>query len=229
MSYPKEIDAYTHILNTFKTGIVSIVIDTYNTIEAAKMFTNELRELVLERDGKVVLRPDSGDPKTIAIEVLDILWEGFGGSYNSKGLKVLNPKVGLIWGDGMNLATAIEFVNHVCESGFSPENVVIGMGGGLLAKHNRDTFNFCIKPGAFDFGNGWVPAQKQSEDKMKVSLPGRVFAGNAGTLVDSPEKSIMEDLTIYEPLKPSELVYLAEAKENSQQIPEDMFFTTVRV
>ena len=39
--------------------------------------------------GPLVVRPDSGDPPTVVVKVLDILGSKFGFKTNSKGYKVL--------------------------------------------------------------------------------------------------------------------------------------------
>lgn len=55
-----------------------------------------LKELVVARGerpgaGPLVVRPDSGDPATVVVKVLDTLGSKFGTTLNSKGYKVL-PK-----------------------------------------------------------------------------------------------------------------------------------------
>lgn len=46
--------------------------------------------------GPLVIRPDSGDPATVVVKVLDILGSKFGTVTNSKGYKVLPPYVRII-------------------------------------------------------------------------------------------------------------------------------------
>ncbi len=41
--------------------------------------------------GPLVVRPDSGDPPTVVVKVLDILGSKFGTTINSKGYKLLPP------------------------------------------------------------------------------------------------------------------------------------------
>ncbi|AYV78294.1 MAG: nicotinate phosphoribosyltransferase [Edafosvirus sp.] len=152
-----ELGAYRHMLKTYPTGIVSIVSDTYDIWRVLTDYAEILKEDILKRDGKVVFRPDSGNPEYIicgdptaipnsnawkgAIRLLD---EKFGSTVNKKGFKVLNPKVGLIYGDGMYLARYMKTLERLKEMGYASSNLVIGVGG-ILRFHSRDTLGFAIK------------------------------------------------------------------------------------
>lgn len=152
-----EIGAFRHMLELYPTGIVSIVSDTFDVYKVLTDFAETLKEDILKRDGKVVFRPDSGNPEYIicgnpeaeqgsnewkgAIRLLD---EKFGSSLNSKGYKVLNPKVGLIYGDGMYLERYVRTLDRLKEMGYAASNLVIGVGG-ILRNHSRDTLGFAIK------------------------------------------------------------------------------------
>lgn len=153
-----ELEAFRHMLLTNPTGIVSIVSDTYDLWNVLENFTEELKEDILNRDGKVVFRPDSGEPIDIICGntsasmsspegkgALQILWDKFGGTINSKGFKVLNPKVGLIYGDGMHYERFKDMLAMMRASGFASSNLVIGVGGILLQNHNRDELGFALK------------------------------------------------------------------------------------
>ncbi len=76
---------------------------------------------------------------------LEILGEKFGFTTNDKRYKVLNPKVRLIQGDGMNEETIGELYEHIIENGWSADNLAVGSGGGLLQQMNRDTERFAFK------------------------------------------------------------------------------------
>ena len=60
-----------------------------------KLWGEELKELVMERGkrgaGPLVVRPDSGDPSTVVVKVLETLGSKFGTTLNSKGYKMLPP------------------------------------------------------------------------------------------------------------------------------------------
>ena len=152
-----ELQAFHRMLDIYPDGIVSIVSDTYDVWNVLTNFAEELKPRILERDGKVVFRPDSGDPEliilgnetssnwTIAKGALQLLWDKFGGTTNSKGYKVLNPKVGLIYGDGIYLERYQRILKGMKEKGFASSNLVIGVGGLLLQNHSRDDFGFAQK------------------------------------------------------------------------------------
>lgn len=153
-----EIDAFRRMLQQNPTGIVSIVSDTYHLWNVLTNIAGKLKDEILVRDGKVVFRPDSGEPKLIlcgdpsapvgshahkgAIRLLD---EMFGSTVNSKGYKELNPKVGLIYGDGMYYARIADILGTIKVMGYATTNLVIGVGGILLQQHNRDDMGFAIK------------------------------------------------------------------------------------
>ena len=46
--------------------------------------------------GPLVIRPDSGNPPTVVVKVLDILGSKFGTTINSKGYKILPPYLRVI-------------------------------------------------------------------------------------------------------------------------------------
>ncbi len=60
-----EIGTYEHILDLYPTGIVSAVSDTYDLWEVLTGVLPRLKDKILARDGKLVIRPDSGDPVDI--------------------------------------------------------------------------------------------------------------------------------------------------------------------
>jgi nicotinamide phosphoribosyltransferase len=152
-----EIEAFRHMIELYPTGIVSIVSDTFDVYEVLTHFVTVLKDAILKREGKVVFRPDSGNPEYIicgdpaatpgsnewkgAIRLLD---EQFGSTINSKGYKILNPKVGLIYGDGMYMERYVRILNRLQEMGYAVSNLVIGVGG-ILRNHSRDTLGFAIK------------------------------------------------------------------------------------
>lgn len=152
-----EFGAFENMLKLYPSGIVSIVSDTFDVYRVLTEFAERLKPTIIERDGKVVFRPDSGNPEYIicgdpsaeegsnewkgAIRLLD---EMFGSSINEKGYKQLNPKVGLIYGDGMYLERYQRTLDRLKEMGYAASNLVIGVGG-ILRNHSRDTLGFAIK------------------------------------------------------------------------------------
>ena len=47
------------------TGIISLVSDTFDLFKVVTEYLPKLKEIILARDGKLVIRPDSGDPVDI--------------------------------------------------------------------------------------------------------------------------------------------------------------------
>lgn len=152
-----ELDAFENMLNQYPTGIVSIVADTYDIYNAVTVIAGKLKDKILARNGKVVFRPDSGNPneiingkwdsQNIAAQdgVLKCLAQVFGTTLNNKGYRVLNEKVGLIYGDGITLDRYEEILYHMKEKSFASSNLVVGVGGLLLQRHTRDDMGFSVK------------------------------------------------------------------------------------
>ncbi len=145
------------ITAVYPAGIVSIVSDTWNLWTVLTKYLPNLKEEVLARDGKVVIRPDSGDPvdiicgnptgKTIEEKkgVIELLWEIFGGATNSKGFKELDSHIGAIYGDSITLNRATQICERLKAKGFASTNVVLGIGSFTYQYNTRDTFGFAMK------------------------------------------------------------------------------------
>lgn len=156
-----ELDIFKHVLNTFPTGIVSCVSDSYNIFKAcAEYWGGALKEQILNRDGTLVIRPDSGDPVATLLKVFDILMEHFGYTTNEKGYKVLPKQVRVIQGDGINIDSIREIYAALKKHKISAENLVLGMGGALLQKVNRDTQKFAFKCSYAEVNSKGVEVQK---------------------------------------------------------------------
>jgi len=182
-----EADAYSNMIDKFGDGLFSIVSDSYDLFGAIdNIYGDKLKEKILGMKGTLVVRPDSGDPILTPIAVVKKLWDIFGGTTNSKGYKVLNPKVRVIQGDGMNGQSIAALVTGLVAEGFSIDNIAFGMGGGLLQGHMRDDMRFAMKANAIDFGDGWKDVQKKpATDPLKASKAGRqaVVRDESGELV----------------------------------------------
>lgn len=145
------------ITEVYPKGIVSIVSDTWDLWRVLTDFLPRLRSEILERPGKVVIRPDSGDPVDIICGdpngknleekkgVIELLWDVFGGKINEKGFKELAPQIGAIYGDSINLARAIAICERLRAKGFASTNVVLGIGSFTYQFNTRDTFGFAMK------------------------------------------------------------------------------------
>ncbi|MBE7172558.1 MAG: nicotinate phosphoribosyltransferase [Williamsia sp.] len=143
---PGELDVFRHVLQTFPTGIVACVSDSYNIFRACKDYWGgELKDLIMQRQGTLVIRPDSGDPVCTLLTIFDILFERFGYTLNQKGYKVLPSQIRVLQGDGINIDSIREIYAALKNHGISAENLLLGMGGALLQKVDRDTQKFAIK------------------------------------------------------------------------------------
>ena len=172
-----EVQACKNFLNKYPTGIIACVSDTYNIYNCCEnIWGGILREQILNRDGKLVIRPDSGDFFEVIPKILEILWSKFGGTINTKGYKVLDPHIGVIQGDGMSLDTIDALYEHIVNLGWSADNLTVGSGGGLLVRDiTRDTNKFAIKACAAKIDGKWVDIYKDPiTDTGKKSKRGQL-------------------------------------------------------
>ncbi|MCR4286283.1 MAG: nicotinate phosphoribosyltransferase [Candidatus Kaiserbacteria bacterium] len=174
--------AYRNMLEQFPTGLVAVVSDSYDIYHATKnLWGEELRENVLARDGTLVVRPDSGYPPDVVHKVLEILGSAFGTEVNAKGYRVLNPKVRVIQGDGIDYNMIDTILGRLKSVGWSADNVAFGSGGGLLQKVDRDTQMFAFKCSATRIEDEWHDVMKDP-----VTDPGkRSKAGRLALIADS--------------------------------------------
>jgi nicotinamide phosphoribosyltransferase len=132
----------------------------------------------------VVIRPDSGDPRTVPIEVIALLAKQFGTTTNAQGYRVLPPQVRVIQGDGIDLDSIQAILANLEAGGWSADNLAFGMGGALLQQSNRDTLRFALKCSEAVVNGVPREVYKQpSTDAGKGSKRGRL------ALVRTPEGS----------------------------------------
>ena len=164
-----EIGTFRRLLETYPTGILSVVSDTWDLWRVCTEYVSELKEEILARkDGKLVIRPDSGNPVDILCGdisqyryeleegeerlngpkekgVIELLWDVFGGTVNEQGYKVLDPHIGAIYGDSITIERANEICRRLEAKGFASTNVVLGIGSFTYQYNTRDTFGFAMK------------------------------------------------------------------------------------
>lgn len=159
----------------FPTGILSLVSDTFDLWKLITEYLTdpEVKEAILARDGKLVIRPDSGDPVDIVcgggekytdtsgeyktpaeIGVIELLWDIFGGKVNSQGYKVLDSHIGCIYGDSINLDRQVEIYKRLEAKGFAATNIVCGVGSFTYIFTTRDSMGWAAKGSWFEFKNG---------------------------------------------------------------------------
>ncbi len=149
---------FERLLNLYPSGILSVVSDTWDLWNVLTVILPNLKEQILGRDGKLVIRPDSGDPVDILTGflegndrtpagkgVIELLWEVFGGTVNEKGYKVLDSHIGAIYGDSITRERANKIAQRLESKGFASTNVVFGVGSYTYQYVTRDTFGSALK------------------------------------------------------------------------------------
>lgn len=187
----REVDAYRNMLRAYPKGLVACVSDSWNIREAcAKIWGGVLRDEVLQREGTLVIRPDSGDPITLLPELLGILYDRFGGEVNHKGYRVLDPHVRMIQGDGITYESLSAILEAVTKAGFSADNLAFGSGGGLLQKLDRDTQRIAFKCSAAKINGEWTHVHKApASDPTKNSKRGRLTLIQRGKTMETVAES----------------------------------------
>ena len=164
-----EVGTFKRLLDTYPTGILSVVSDTWDLWKVCTKHVVTLKEQILARDGKLVIRPDSGDPcdilcglnsrLTLSDEtgpaykgVIELLWDVFGGTVNEQGYKVLDSHIGAIYGDSITIDRADEICRRLEAKGFASTNVVLGIGSFTYQYNTRDTFGFAMKATYVELG-----------------------------------------------------------------------------
>jgi nicotinamide phosphoribosyltransferase len=154
-----EEDTYRRLITeVYPKGIVSIVSDTWDYFQVLDKTIRGLKDVIMARDGRVVVRPDSGNPVKVicgdpdapegSLErkgTIEILWEIFGGTVNSKGYKQLDTHIGCIYGDSITLDRCQAICNGLALKGFASTNMVYGIGSYTYQYTTRDTFGFAVK------------------------------------------------------------------------------------
>jgi nicotinamide phosphoribosyltransferase len=169
---------------------VSDSFDLFKVIE--NVWCGELSDTIKGSGGKLVARPDSGDPAAVNLKCLQIMERKLGMRMNMKGFKVLPPHLGLIQGDGMNDESIGEVLHTLRARRYSASNIGFGMGGGLLQQVDRDTQRFAFKCSAALRGDQWVDVSKSpATDMAKRSKRGHlalVQEGGAYSTARGPRK-----------------------------------------
>jgi nicotinamide phosphoribosyltransferase len=161
-----ELNGIRYLLSKYPSGILSMVSDTFDLWRMCTEYLPILKEEILARDGKLVIRPDSGDPVDILCGlntdkdlihtfeiaeepeykgVIELLWDVFGGTINEQGYKVLDSHIGAIYGDSITIDRANEICERLEAKGFASTNVVLGVGSFTYQYNTRDTFGFAMK------------------------------------------------------------------------------------
>ena len=204
---PFEVKAMENMLDSYPTGLVACVSDSFDIIRACRDYWGTaLRDKILSRDGRLVIRPDSGDPVQTLKQIFHILWDKFGGTTNDKGFKVLDPHVRVIQGDGVNFESISDICDMMIEEGFSIENIAFGMGGALLQKVDRDTQKFAFKCSSITINGEEAEVRKnpieinekgERVQSFKKSKAGRLKLVNGQTVEHSHDEESDELVEVF--------------------------------
>ncbi len=107
---------------------------------------------------------------------LDVLWEIFGGRVNEKGYKVLNPHIGMVYGDSITLQRCKSICEHMLNLGYAVENVVFGAGSYSFQYNTRDTQGWAYKATYAEVNGNPIMIYKdpKTSDGTKKSQKGMV-------------------------------------------------------
>lgn len=174
-----ELEMLRYWMKKFPKGFLSCVMDTFDLTRVAKPdsdgYLQILKDEILQRDGRIVVRPDSSPKGLTPVDIIcghdnelserelqayypefyhkgliECLWDIFGGTINAQGYKVLDPHIGAIYGDAISLSRQIEIYERLEKKGFAATNVVLGIGSFTYQYNTRDFLGFAAKGGWFE-------------------------------------------------------------------------------
>lgn len=212
-----EFETFKRLINEiYPTGIVSIVSDTWDFWKVITDYLPRLKDAILARDGRVVIRPDSGDPVKIICGdpsaapgtpefygAYELLGNIFGTTETEKGFKVLDTHIGLIYGDSITLERQKQIYAQLEEKGYAATNLVLGIGSYTYQFKSRDSLGFAMKATWCQVnGEGReIFKDPKTDSGMKKSLKGliRVCQDKLGNLFaidcvskEEEEKSLLQ-------------------------------------
>lgn len=184
------------LTEVYPIGILSVVSDTWDFWKVITVLLPEIKDIILERDGKLVIRPDSGDPfKIICGDIsapigspehkglIQLLWEIFGGTWNKLNYKVLNEKIGAIYGDGITYQIANDILANLSSKGFASSNIIFGLGSYTYQYVTRDTHGMAFKSTYSDINGVGSPIFKdpKTDTGLKKSAKGLLMVSKSDT------------------------------------------------
>ena len=295
-----EFDIYKNLLIKFPNGILSLVSDSFDLWRVLTDYLPRLKDIIMSRDGKLVIRPDSGNPVDIICGegqsyediskyfpegevlpkyfedylleevreetehgecgvteytqtyrvngnlyeatihniswnrydkqyyfidmwedakitvdkleiqpkdkgVIEILWDVFGGTVNEQGYKVLNPHIGMIYGEAINQDNIKEIFSRLEDKGFAASNCFFGQGSYSMQMVTRDTWGMALKCIAQQRNGKLIEIHKNpaTDDGIKKSAKGLtvVYKDEQGEYYLKEQASIEELLSEENQLK----------------------------
>lgn len=164
-----EEETFERLITLYPKGILSVVSDTWDFWSVVTQILPRLKDKIMARDGKLVIRPDSspktpaeilcGDPDAApgtpeSKGLIECLYEIFGGEVNSKGYRQLDSHIGAIYGDSITLELQEVILRRLKEKGFSSTNVILGIGSFTYQHVTRDTHGIAVKATAVILRDG---------------------------------------------------------------------------
>ena len=157
--FDDEFSTFKRLLtDLYPKGFVSIVSDTWDFWKVITDYIPRLKDDILARDGRFVVRPDSGtpediicgtgnanDPDHIRKGAYECLWDIFGGTYTENGYRVLDSHIGMIYGDSITIERQREIYKRLEDKGFAATNLVLGIGSYTYQYRTRDSLGFAMK------------------------------------------------------------------------------------
>lgn len=195
-----EIETFRRLLKQFPTGILSVVSDTWDFYKVLTEYLPLLKDEIMARDGKLVIRPDSGDPADIICGTdhaavpasqrapgfalarpeesgaIELLWDTFGGTVNDAGYRELDSHIGLIYGDGMFEGRIKDINARLATKGYASVVWVAGIGSYSYQMITRDTFGSAVKAtfAIVHLEKRNIQKDPKTDDGTKKSATGRL-------------------------------------------------------
>lgn len=216
-----EITFVKRLLNElYPNTSFSMVSDTYDYWNMINNILPQVKDDIMRHNGKLLVRPDSGDIVDISVKTVERLWEIFGGTVNEKGYKVLDPHIGIIYGDGCTLANIDTIWRELEERGFAANCIAYGVGAfcfsaivedGKIVVVTRDTFGIAMKAtyGVIDDKKLMIYKDPKTDTaKLKKSHKGccRVYKENGELKCEDGYMDMVEDTLLTTVFKDGELI-----------------------
>lgn len=191
----REFAVIERLIDDHPTGILAIVGDAYNIWRVIGEYLPRLKDKIMARQGKLVLRPDSGIPENILcgdptasnvklegfaefahLGVVQSLYNLFGGTTNAKGYKELDSHIGTIYGEAISPGRSILIFERLKAAKFASTNVMMGIGSYTYQYVTRDTYGMAMKATWTLCKNKEVLLFKDpvTDDGLKKSATGRI-------------------------------------------------------
>lgn len=215
-----ELETFRGWIKKFNTGIMSLVSDTWDYWDMVNVKLPSMKDDIMARDGKLVVRPDSGDPYRIVVGyfrdelfsngdgtyrvigtddiitdlerrgTVDVLAEHFGVTINEAGYMTLDSHIGVIYGDSITPERAENILRGLAFKGYTADNIVFGIGSYTYQMNSRDSFGFALKS-TFCYVNG----EKRSIQKNPKTGDGtKKSAAGALRVVDTGKLELVQDV-----------------------------------